>query len=150
MARSFGARGQETGPMGTNRLGVAAVKMEVSPGEMVDRLTILELKIERIADPEKRRHVVREYEIMSRTFAAETDRSEELETLRAELKKVNTALWQIEDEIRDHERRHDFGPEFVALARSVYRNNDRRAAIKRQINEHLGSVLIEEKSYSPY
>ena len=124
--------------------------MEVSPGEVVDRLTILEIKIERIADPEKRRNVVCEYEILSRTLAAGTDQSEELEMLRAELKKVNTALWQIEDELRDHERRQDFGPAFVALARSVYRNNDRRAAIKRQISEYLGSGLIEEKSYSPY
>ena len=126
------------------------MKIDVSPGEVIDRLTILEIKLERIADPQKLRHVQGEYELLSQTLAAGIDRSTELESLRAELKEVNTALWRIEDDIRDHERRQDFGAEFVVLARSVYRNNDRRVAIKLRINEHLGSVLVEEKSYSPY
>jgi predicted nucleic acid-binding Zn-ribbon protein len=74
----------------------------------------------------------------------------EIEKLKAELKGVNEALWEIEDRIRDCERAQDFGPEFIELARSVYRTNDRRAAIKRQINELAGSAIIEEKSYSQY
>jgi hypothetical protein len=74
----------------------------------------------------------------------------ELARLAAELKEVNEALWRIEDEIRLFERDEDFGPRFIALARSVYRTNDRRAALKRQVSELLGSKLIEEKSYAPY
>ena len=74
----------------------------------------------------------------------------ELDRLTAELKAINEVLWQIEDDIRDCERQHDFGPRFIELARSVYRENDRRAALKRQINERLGSKIVEEKSYTEY
>jgi hypothetical protein len=126
------------------------VLIEVSPGEVVDRLTILEIRLERVADPEKRRKFQSEYEAILRAFSSGTRQSDRLEAMRTELKEVNATLWRIEDDIRDHERRHDFGPAFVELARSVYRNNDRRSALKRQINEHLGSVLTEEKSYQPY
>jgi Family of unknown function (DUF6165) len=121
-----------------------------APGELVDKITILEIKTERIQDAGKLKNVRLELE----TLAAARDQSlappPELAALTAELKRMNAALWDIEDQIRDCERRQDFGPEFIRLARSVYHSNDRRAAVKREINELLGSALIEEKSYAAY
>jgi hypothetical protein len=124
------------------------VKIDVSPGELLDRLTIFEIKLERIKAPEKRRNLALEYEALLQARAGLKD--QQLDALVAELKEVNATLWQIEDELRDHERRSEFGPAFVELARSVYFNNDRRSAIKRRINEQLGSALTEEKTYPSY
>ena len=124
------------------------ITVEIAPAELIDKITILEIKSERITDAAKRHHVGTELA----TLVAARDRavpgSAELARLATELKAVNEARWQIEDEIRRCEREEDFGPRFVALARSVYRTNDRRAALKHQINELLGSKLIEEKSYT--
>ena len=120
----------------------------VSAGELVDKITILEVKAERI-DPARRPNVERELTLL-RAVAARELPSEGLEALTAELRTVNAALWDIEDGKRDCERRGDFGPAFVALARAVYRENDRRAAIKRAINDAVGSEIVEEKSYQPY
>lgn len=120
----------------------------VSAGELVDKITILEVKAERI-DPARRPNVERELTLL-RAVAARELPSEGLEALTAELRAVNAALWDIEDGKRDCERRGDFGPAFVALARAVYRENDRRAAIKRAINDAVGSEIVEEKSYQPY
>ena len=126
------------------------ITVEIAPGELIDKITILEIKSERITDAAKRHHAGTKLA----TLVAARDRavpgSAELARLATELKAVNEARWQIEDEIRRCERDEDFGPRFVALARSVYRTNDRRAALKRQINELLGSKLIEEKSYTSY
>jgi hypothetical protein len=124
------------------------VKIEISPGELFDRLTILEIKLERIAAPEKRLHLKREYDELCRL--RDTMAAEKIAALAAELKEVNAALWQSEDGIREHERSQDFGPGFIALARSIYRHNDKRAALKRTINEVCGSALMEEKSYTQY
>jgi 3-methyladenine DNA glycosylase/8-oxoguanine DNA glycosylase len=124
------------------------VKIDISPGELFDRLTIIEIKLERIAAPEKQLHLRREYETLCRL--RDTIAEEKLAALVAELKELNAQLWQIEDGIREHERRQDFGPSFVALARAIYRQNDRRAAVKRAINERCGSTLMEEKSYTAY
>jgi len=124
------------------------VKIEISPGELFDKLTILEIKLERIAEPAKRLHLEREYKELCRARAEVAEG--EVAPLLAELKQVNATLWRIEDELRGHERRQDFGPAFVELARSVYFNNDRRVAIKRAINQRLGSSLVEEKSYTAY
>jgi hypothetical protein len=126
------------------------IKVEVAPGELLDKITILEIKAERIADPQKRRNVGVELEVLVQARDAEISPSPELDELAGQLKAVNESLWDIEDKIRDCERNQDFGPSFIELARSVYRSNDRRAALKRQINELLGSKLIEEKSYSEY
>lgn len=118
----------------------------VSWGELIDKITILEIKAERIADPSKRANVARELEALS----AVSDRGakpEGLAPLVRALREVNEALWTIEDDIRECEAKGEFGPRFVALARSVYRNNDRRADLKRRINALLGSGLVEEKSY---
>ena len=126
------------------------VEIEVAPGELVDKISILEIKQERIADPAKLRNVRAELD----SLVAARDRAlphlPDLDGLAAELKQVNQKLWDIEDAIRVHERQEDFGGRFIELARSVYRQNDRRAALKRRVNELLGSRLVEEKSYETY
>jgi len=128
---------------------VSSVLVEVSPGELIDKITILEIKLARLSDAGALGNVRREYDSLERE-RARLPGSPELGRLTAELKAVNEALWTIEDDIRDCERAKDFGAKFVELARSVYRSNDRRAALKREINVLLGSSIIEEKSYAEY
>lgn len=130
--------------------GNSLVSVEVSPGELIDKITILEIKQERIADPQKLANVGKELELLTTTRDQTLESSETLERLTCELKAVNEQLWDIEDEIRDCERNQDFGERFIALARSVYRSNDRRAALKYDINRALNSQLFEEKSYAGY
>jgi hypothetical protein len=122
----------------------------VSWGELIDKLTILEIKMERMQDPGKVANVRREWEALLPLQKQALLVQAGLSPLQAQLKAVNEALWTIEDEIRDCERHKDFGPRFVALARAVYHENDGRALVKRQINELLGSDLVEEKSYQAY
>lgn len=126
------------------------VRVEIAPGELFDKLSILEIKTERIRDPEKLRHVQAEYECLLAGRDLYLPASWKLDALFAELKSVNEALWDIEDRLRAHERKGDFGEEFVCLARSVYRTNDRRAEIKRRINRMLHSDIAEAKSYEAY
>lgn len=126
------------------------LSIPVAPGELLDKISILEIKIERIDDPDKRHNVEREHDLLVGLWHASARETAEVTRLRAELKTINEQLWEIEDEIRDCERRRDFGERFVELARSVYRTNDQRAAIKRQINQQLGSAILEEKSYTAY
>jgi hypothetical protein len=121
----------------------------VSPGELLDKISILEIKLARIADRAKHENVCRELAFLVEVQSS-LSQSPQLVSLAAELKSVNEALWDVEDAIRDCERRREFGAAFIELARSVYRHNDRRAALKRQINEWLGSRLIEEKAYASY
>lgn len=123
--------------------------VEVAAGELLDKITILEIKSERITDAAKLANVRQELAALS-AGRERVERRGGLDNLIAELKHVNEALWEIEDELRVLERQHDFGPRFVELARSVYHQNDRRAAVKRRINEALGSRLVEEKSYQSY
>jgi hypothetical protein len=125
------------------------LKIEVAPGELIDKITILEIKLVRMRDEGKLSNVQREYAILSRV-ADVVLANPELTTLRSELKSINERLWQIEDDIRERERRQDFGPEFIRLARAVYRTNDERARVKREINRLLNSTLVEEKAYAPY
>lgn len=127
-----------------------SVQIPVAWGELIDKITILEIKTERIADPAKLANVRTELDTLAASRDASLEASDTLDRLTAALKQVNEALWQIEDDIRDCERDGDFGARFVELARSVYKTNDQRAALKRQINELLGSRLVEEKSYKPY
>jgi hypothetical protein len=127
-----------------------AIRIDVAPGEVIDKLTILEIKRERIEDETKRRNVVHEFEVLTRDLAAAVEETPELGELRAQLKAINETLWQIEDDIRECERRKDFGNAFTELARAVYHTNDKRAAVKRQINELLKSDILEEKSYAAY
>lgn len=126
------------------------LQVEVSPGELIDKITILEIKAERIADPGKLANVHRELRSLTATREEALEPSPELEEFTAELRRINERLWEIEDDIRDCERNGDFGERFIELARAVYRTNDRRAAAKRSINELLGSELIEEKDYAAY
>ena len=128
----------------------APLQVEVSAGELVDKITILEIKAERIADPDKLANVHRELRSLTATRERALDRSPELDEFTAELRRINECLWKIEDDIRDCERNGDFGERFIELARAVYRTNDRRAAAKRKINDLLGSALVEEKNYADY
>ncbi len=126
------------------------ITIPVSPGEVVDRLTILEIKSERIKDAAKLANVRAELAHLAEAAKSAIPDTDEMRGLRAELKAINEKLWEIEDDIRDLERLGDFGAAFIALARAVYRTNDQRAGLKRRINETLGSELIDEKSYTPY
>ncbi len=126
------------------------LQVEVSAGELVDKITILEIKAERIVDPAKLANVHRELRSLTTARREALPSSEELDELTAELRRINEGLWEIEDDIRDCERKRDFGERFIELARAVYRTNDRRAAAKRKINELLGSELVEEKAYADY
>ena len=119
-----------------------------APGELIDKLTILRLKAEKISDTAKLAHVRHEREILQSIADRAIPQSAELTRLWDELYEVNADLWAIEDDIRALEAASDFGAGFIALARSVYITNDRRAAIKKEINLLLGSSLVEEKSYS--
>ena len=126
------------------------ILIEVSPGELVDKLTILEIKLKNITDPAKLSNIRREYDLLETVSRANIAETAELAALTADLKRTNEQIWNLEDDIREHERAENFGASFVGLARSVYRTNGRRAALKRQINDLLGSAIVEEKSYAKY
>lgn len=118
-----------------------------SIGELFDRISILELKEHHIADVKKLTNVRQELKLLRETEFRLGLAVSDLESVRRELAQVNAALWAIEDEIRDCERKGDFGPRFIELARSVYHQNDRRAALKYRLNQLCGSSVVEEKSY---
>lgn len=123
------------------------MKIEVSNGEIVDKLTILQIKLERMSDQAKLQNVKTEYEELAPIVDQLLGRDD---PLYQGLYQINGELWDIEDRIRELEKAKDFGPEFVEVARSVYFKNDKRAAIKRDINQKTGSALFEEKSYEDY
>jgi uncharacterized protein DUF6165 len=129
---------------------VRPILVEIAPGELLDKISILEIKATNIADASKRANVLLELEQLSRVRDEHLPASEALAGLYADLKAVNQALWVIEDDIRVEELNKRFGDRFIELARSVYRTNDRRAALKREINLLLSSAIIEEKSYENY
>ncbi len=126
------------------------ILVPTAPGELIDKLTILRLKEERIADPAKVANVQVEKEALMKTADAHIPSSAELKALWEELYQINADLWVIEDDIRDCEKAKDFGKTFIRLARAVYITNDRRADVKKKINLLLGSALIEEKSYADH
>ena len=123
------------------------IDIPVSWGEVVDKITILEIKSERIDDLRKLVNIRRELYLLAGKMGTLTP---SLEELKGRLKGINEQLWDIEDEIRDCERQKDFGPRFIELARAVYITNDQRSEVKREVNLALNSDLIEEKSYKPY
>ncbi|MFT4560714.1 MAG: hypothetical protein ACI9BW_000448 [Gammaproteobacteria bacterium] len=126
------------------------VQINVSYGELLDKISILEIKLERILEAEKLDNVGQELSILNRAWMdSSVDRSV-VEKERLTLKTINETLWVIEDDIRNKEAQRSFGDEFIDLARRVYKTNDERAHLKRVINEKLGSSLKEEKSYQPY
>lgn len=122
----------------------------VSWGELVDKVTILQIKLERITDPNKLKNVQAELEALAAARGQALAAAPGVADLEVELKKVNEVIWENEDELREWERQKVYGPEFVLCARTAYRMNDRRCDLKRQINALLGSGLVEEKSYAPY
>jgi hypothetical protein len=121
--------------------------VEVSAGELLDKLTILEIKAERITDPGKLAHVRVELEAVRRAWGRPAGDTDELCRLKKALRATNQALWEVEDRLRLCEQAQDFGPQFVELARSVYRHNDERASLKRRVSELLGSAWAEQKTY---
>jgi hypothetical protein len=130
------------------RVRTPSVMVGIAPGELLDKIAILEIKAERIDDPAKLRNIQSELAALTQARDQSIFDREGIAALTAELRSVNEALWSIEDAIRECEQAGDFGPRFIELARSVYQNNDHRAAIKRRINERLGSQIVEEKSYA--
>ena len=129
---------------------MSLISVPVSHGELIDKLTILEIKSGRMTDPAKLANVREELELLGATWANDAASATDISAERAELKHINEALWNIEDEIRLKEKAQAFDARFIELARAVYVTNDRRAAVKRAINEKLGSRLVEEKSYQDY
>ena len=129
---------------------MSEILVPVSFGELLDKIAILQIKSERIADADKLANVRKELEALTATWMAHSAAQQDLVELRATLKAVNERLWEIEDDIRDCERRQEFGAEFVRLARAVYHENDLRARVKKDINQTLGSSYVEEKSYRDY
>jgi len=124
-----------------------SILIPVSAAELLDKLTILELKLERIPDPKKLKNVEREYALLSSAFSAAVAQDGKLSSLRARLKEVNAAIWDVEEALRAFERKQSFGRDFIEQARGAYLNNDVRSAVKRRINELLSSSLVEEKSH---
>jgi len=126
------------------------LSIPVSVGEIMDKITILEIKAERILDAEKLANVTAELDTLRPLVTHDALNTASIKALVAELKDINEALWDIEDDIREREYAKDFGEAFIALARAVYVTNDKRAVVKKQINLATGSTLIEEKSYEDY
>lgn len=127
-----------------------AILIDVGPGELIDKITILQIKSERMSDATKLKNVRHELSVLDAARVKHIAASAELKQLEADLKAVNAALWVIEDDIRQCEADKDFGQTFIDLARSVYIQNDKRAALKKEINRLTGSSIIEEKSYTEF
>jgi len=126
------------------------ILIPISPGELLDKITILQIKAERIADPVKVANVKTELDMLSKVWSEAVSVDAEITALTAELKSINEALWEIEDDIRDEERNKRFNERFIELARAVYVTNDERANAKKKVNLHLNSTIVEEKSYQDY
>ena len=126
------------------------IHVPVSPGEVLDKITILEIKSERMTEPEKVANVRAELALLRETWSQAVTEDDVIRDLHGQLKQINEALWEIEDDIRDKERVKEFDQRFIELARSVYFTNDRRSEVKKKLNLHLGSQIIEEKSYQDY
>ncbi len=126
------------------------IRVPISPGELLDKITILRIKSQRMSGAEKLANVRLELETLQATWDDSPYAAADLDAEVRALFTVNERLWIIEDDIRDKERAQDFGAEFIRLARAVYFENDERAAIKRRINLKLGSTIVEEKSYREY
>lgn len=129
---------------------MSEITAPVSFGELIDKITILEIKSERIGDPAKQANVRRELGALTAIWSRSPASAGDIAALREALKAVNERLWEIEDAIRLKEADQAFDAEFIRLARSVYFENDERARLKREINLALGSSLVEEKSYQDY
>jgi len=129
---------------------MSQISVPVAYGELIDKITILEIKSERMRDAAKLVNVRVELDLLNETWYADAASRIDIAAERAALRSVNEALWDIEDDIRRKEKAKAFDAEFIELARAVYIRNDERATIKRAINAKLGSTLVEEKSYQDY
>ena len=126
------------------------IYVPISPGELIDKITILEIKVDRIKDNNKLKNVKSELELLNTVLEQSELDIKTVQHLKNDLKKYNIELWEIEDKIRIKESSQEFDKEFTELARSVYMQNDKRAATKKEINILLGSQIVEEKSYAEY
>ena len=126
------------------------IHVPISPGELIDKITILQIKSERMTDASKVSNVRTELDLLEGTWRNSPHAQHDIRAEWAALKAINEELWVIEDDIRDKERDKAFDERFIELARAVYVTNDERAAVKRQINSKLGSRIVEEKSYKEY
>jgi hypothetical protein len=126
------------------------ILIPISPGELLDKITILQIKSERISDATKVANVRTELGMLEQVWSDTVEDDEQIRALSGELKSINEALWEIEDDIRDEERNKRFGDRFIELARAVYVTNDDRANAKKKVNLHLNSSIVEEKSYQDY
>ncbi|MEM7563624.1 MAG: DUF6165 family protein [Pseudomonadota bacterium] len=126
------------------------ILIPMSPGELLDKITILQIKSERISDASKVANVNTELDMLSKVWQDSVENDDTIKALTHELKTINEALWEIEDDIRDEERNKRFGDRFIELARAVYVTNDQRADAKKKVNLHLNSTIVEEKSYQDY
>ncbi len=129
---------------------MSLINTPVSYGEILDKITILEIKSKKITNEEKVKNVKHELSILLDTWDKKVEKTTEITNLKSQLKDVNQSLWDIEDNIRIKELNKEFDDEFIQIARSVYYENDKRAVVKKEINLFLGSELIEEKSYQDY
>lgn len=148
-------RTAQRGPDGPDRTSDApssaprrSISVEISVGELIDKITILEIKAERIRDETKLQHVRAELAGLNATAAAVVDDADEIKASTRELKRLNQRIWDAVDAIHRHEAADDFGREFIAVARSIYLDNDLRAEVKRKLNILAGSAIHEQKHYS--
>ena len=123
---------------------------EISPGELLDKISILEIKLEKIKDQGKLKEINKEYDILKKAQQLNIIITKKIDDLFKEIKKINEILWNIEDKLRVCEKNKDFGDDFIKLARGVYLNNDKRSQIKLEINKILGSNIKEIKQYVNY
>ena len=126
------------------------INVPISPGELVDKITILEIKKEFIDDINKLKNINHEYDLLMQIYSNDVSQTDGVDSLKSKLKNINLSLWKIEDDIRDCERDKIFNERFVKLARDVYFTNDKRSKVKLEINLLLNSSLLEEKSYKDY
>ena len=126
------------------------INVPISPGELVDKITILEIKKEFIDDINKLKNIKHEYDLLMQIYSNDVSKTDGVDKLKSKLKNINLSLWKIEDDIRDCERDKIFNERFVQLARNVYFTNDKRSKVKLEINLLLNSSLVEEKSYKDY
>jgi hypothetical protein len=126
------------------------IHVPISPGELIDKITILAIKSDRMTDAQKVANVRIELDLLQSTWKGSPHAATDIQKEWNDLRRINEALWDIEDKIRDKERGGQFDREFIELARAVYVTNDERAAVKRIINTKLGSRIVEEKSYAKY
>ena len=126
------------------------IQVPISPGELIDKLTILEIKSANMSDAAKLANVNIELKLLQETWRGSAFANANIDAEWKQLREINKKLWDIEDDIRDKERERKFDQEFIELARAVYFTNDERATVKKQINTKLGSKIVEEKSYAKY